>query len=71
MAHPNPADVATRLFLEAAAPTEAELQQHQREIEMQKERARIRELEARARALEQAIRTAAKVLTPYLSSTGR
>jgi cell division protein FtsB len=72
MANPyNPIDIATRQLLEAAAPTEAELQAHALHRELQQERARERQLEAHVRHLESALKTAGRVLQPYLSGTRR
>jgi bifunctional DNase/RNase len=51
--------------------TEAELQQHALEVELQQERARMRALEARVKHLEQALKTAGRVLQPYLAGTRR
>jgi hypothetical protein len=51
--------------------TEADLQQHKLEVELQKERARAQAAEARVRHIEQALKTAGRVLQPYLSGTRR
>ena len=51
--------------------TEAELQQHALEVELQQERARMPALEARVKHLEQALKTAGRVLQPYLAGTRR
>ena len=56
---------------EAEAPTEAELQLHALEVELQQARARERQLEAHVRHLESALKTAGRVLQPYLSGTRR
>jgi len=66
---PNPTDLDYLIdgYMPAPAPTEEQLQQHVREAD----RARVRALEARVKHLEQALRTAGRVLTSYLGSTGR
>jgi hypothetical protein len=51
--------------------TETELQQHALEVELQQARARERQLEAHVRHLESALKTAGRVLQPYLSGTRR
>jgi hypothetical protein len=63
---PNPTDLDYIIdgYMPAA---EEQLQQHAREADQ----ARVRALEARIKHLEQALRTAGRVLTPYLGSTGR
>jgi hypothetical protein len=66
---PNPTDLDYIIdgYMPTPAPTEEQLQQHAREAEQ----ARMKALEQRIRHLEQALRTAGRVLTPYLGSTGR
>jgi LPS O-antigen subunit length determinant protein (WzzB/FepE family) len=51
--------------------TETELQQHALEVELQRERARAQAAEARVKHIEQALKTAGRVLEPYLASRRR
>ena len=56
---------------EVESLTEADLQQHALKVELQKERARAQAAEARVRHIEQALKTAGRVLEPYLAGTRR
>ena len=66
----DPADIINHAFdgyIPTPAPTEEQLQQHAREADQ----ARVRALEARVKHLEQALKTAGRVLEPYLASRRR
>jgi hypothetical protein len=78
---PNPTEIAMPLDPSDAIdfalshniplPTEAQLQQHALERELQRERARAQAAEARVKHIEQALKTAGRVLEPYLASRRR
>jgi hypothetical protein len=68
---PRPSDLDRLIaahVISPTGPTEEQLQ-HALKVELQKERARARDLEARVRHIEQALKTAGRVLQPYLSGT--
>jgi hypothetical protein len=65
MAHLNPDDELTDNDIRGA------LEMHRLEIELQRERARAQAAEARMRHIEQALKTAGRVLEPYLAGTRR
>jgi hypothetical protein len=72
MAHPDPSDaIDYAIRHNIPLPTETELQQHALEVELQKERARAQAAEARVKHIEQALKTAGRVLEPYLASRRR
>jgi hypothetical protein len=67
---PRPSDldrIIAAHVISPLGPTEEELAQRAREADQ----ARLRTLEAKVKALEAAIRTAGKILTPYLGGPGR
>jgi hypothetical protein len=66
---PNPTDLDYIIdgYMPTPSPTEEQLAQHAREADQ----ARVRALEQRIRHLESALKTAGRVLQPYLSGTRR